>query len=211
MVIRKFNPLLCFVLVAIGFLAMMPLSSLAVDKNGVSPNTISLPTGPGSIEGLGESFQPMLNTGSSRYAVKIALPAGAGGHNPSLSLCYESGHGDGPVGIGWKFGYGSIHRQTERGIPRYVDGPNSRDDDHDGEIDEPDEPDKFIGLEGEELVQLPDGTYRARIEGTFLRYTRETDHWVAHLKDGTRLEFGSNPDARVTDRTGTKVFKWLLD
>ena len=29
----------------------------AADKNGVSPNAISLPSGPGSIEGLGDSFQ----------------------------------------------------------------------------------------------------------------------------------------------------------
>src|SRR4051794_7274133 len=31
--------------------------SHAADKNGVSPNSISLPKGPGAIEGLGESFQ----------------------------------------------------------------------------------------------------------------------------------------------------------
>ena len=36
----------------------------AIDKNGVAPQAISLPSGPGSIQGLGESFQPQLNTGS---------------------------------------------------------------------------------------------------------------------------------------------------
>ena len=45
------------------FLALFCGHSLfAADKSGVSPNTISLPKGPGSIEGLGESFQPTLNT-----------------------------------------------------------------------------------------------------------------------------------------------------
>ena len=189
--------------------------SLADDKNGVSPNTISLPSGPGSIEGLGESFQPMLNTGTAKYAVGLALPAGAAGHAPQLSLNYESGFGDGPVGIGWKFGPGSVHRQTDKGIPRYVDGPNGLDDDHDGDLDELDELDRFIGLEDEELVQLADGTFRARIEGTFIRYQRVKDathdHWVAHLKDGTKLVFGSTPQARVTDQSGSKIFKWLLE
>ncbi|HDN67556.1 MAG TPA: hypothetical protein ENF86_01215, partial [Firmicutes bacterium] len=183
----------------------------AENKNAVSPNTISLPSGPGSIEGLGESFQPMLNTGTAKYAVKIALPPGAGGHTPKLSLNYESGHGDGPIGIGWKFGPGCISRQTDKGIPRYVDGPNGLDDDFDGEIDEPDEVDRFLGIEDEELVPLADGTYRARIEGTFVRYQRVGDHWIAHLKDGTRLDFGFSPGARVTDKTGKKIFKWLLE
>ena len=36
-------------------------ATLAADKNGVSPQVISLPSGPGSVQGLGESFQPQLN------------------------------------------------------------------------------------------------------------------------------------------------------
>jgi len=181
------------------------------DKNGVTPNTISLPSGPGSIEGLGESFQPMLNTGTAKYAVPIALPAGVSGHTPTLALAYESGLGDGPAGIGWTFGPGSVSRRTDRGIPRYVDGPNGQDEDEDGEIDEPDENDKLVGLEGEDLVELADGTFRARIEGTFIRYRRVGDHWEAHLKDGTRLEFGTTPETRVADATGSKIFRWLLE
>ena len=48
-------------------------SLVAADKSGVSPNTISLPKGPGSIEGLGESFQPTLNTGTAKYGVRFAV------------------------------------------------------------------------------------------------------------------------------------------
>lgn len=183
----------------------------AEDKNGVSSNTISLPSGPGSIEGLGEAFQPMLNTGTAKYGINIALPPGTAGHSPTLSLNYESGHGDGPAGLGWRFGPGDIHRQTDKGIPRYVDGPNGVDDDHDGAVDEADELDRFIGVEDEELVALADGTYRARIEGAFIRYRRVGDHWEADLKDGTLLEFGVTPQGRVTDVDGTKTFRWLLE
>ena len=208
----------CF---AIALLLLWPFSGArdslcrAADKSGVTPNTISLPSGPGSIEGLGESFQPMLNTGTAKYAVKIALPAGVNGHTPSLSLAYESGFGEGPAGIGWKFGPGDVSRRTDKGIPRYVDGPNGLDDDHDGEIDEPDEVDRFIGTEGEELVRLVDATYRARIEGNFTRYNRvrdeSHDHWEGRLRDGTKLEFGLTPQARVADEKEEKVFKWLLE
>ena len=141
------------VLVQLCFLFAVTSFGFADDKNGVSPNTISLPEGPGSIEGLGEAFQPMLNTGSARYQVKIPLPAGINGNTPQLSLQYDSGQGNGPLGIGWTFGPGSISRQTDKGIPRYVDGPNNLDDDHDGEIDETDEMDRFVGPDREETRQ----------------------------------------------------------
>ena len=108
---------------ALFFLAITSFC-FADDKNGVSQNTISLPEGPGSIEELGKAFQPMLNTGSARYQIKIALPAGINGNTPQLSLGYDSGQGNGPLGIRWTFGSGTISRQTEKGIPRYVDGPN---------------------------------------------------------------------------------------
>ena len=196
--------------VALLCLLHMPLA-LGQDKSGVTPTTISLPTGPGSIEGLGNSFQPMLNTGTAKYSIKIKLPQGTAGHSPDLSLQYESGAGDGALGIGWTFGPKSIRRQTAKGIPHYVDGPNSVDDDHDGQVDEPDEVDRFIGIEGEELIQLTNGYYRSRIEKRFIRYSRVGGHWVAELPNGTKLEFGISQDGKVTDATGTKIFKWLLE
>ncbi len=47
----------------------------AEDKSGVSPNTISRPTGPGSLEGLGDAFQPAPNTGTAKYAEKYGASA----------------------------------------------------------------------------------------------------------------------------------------
>ncbi|MBI5409202.1 MAG: VCBS repeat-containing protein [Nitrospirae bacterium] len=185
--------------------------SPAADKNGVSPNTISLPKGPGSIEGLGESFQPMLNTGTARYAVKIAMPPGVAGNTPELTLQYDSGLGDGPAGIGWAYGPGSISRQIDKGLPRYVDGTNRLDDDADNIIDEADEIDTFVGPDGEELVKLADGTYRARIEGHFTRYRKLNDRWEADLVNGAVLTFGSAQTARVSDSAGTKIYRWLLE
>ena len=192
-------------------LSLLAAPALAADKNGVSPNVISLPSGPGSIEGLGEAFQPMLNSGSARLAVAIPLPKGPGGGAPELKFRYDSGFGDGPAGIGWTYGPGHIGRQVDKGIPRYVDGPNGLDDDHDGTIDEFDETATFLGPDGEELVDLGDGTFRARIEGSFARYRRVGEHWAVDLKSGTLLEFGITPGGRVTDGTGTKTFRWLLE
>lgn len=169
------------------------------DKNGVSPNTISRPSGPGSLEGLGDAFQPALNTGMAKYAVSLALPEGIAGFTPSLRLSYDGGKGFGMAGLGWSFGPGCIRLQTEKGIPRYGEAP-------DGESIA----DRFLGMEGEELVPLQGGYYLAKVESLFIRYRFVGPHWEAHTKGGIRLEFGLTPNARLTNAAGSKTYAWCL-
>jgi RHS repeat-associated protein len=185
--------------------------SSAADKSGVSPNTISLPTGPGSVEGLGESFQPRLNTGTLKYRVPMAVPPGPRGLAPSLALAYESGQGNGPIGFGWTLPVAFIQRQTDKGIPRYNDDlQNGRDDDGDGQTDEPDEIDRLINEMKEELVPQASGFYFCENEGAFIRYRRNADHWEGTLPDGTRLRFGVDSQGRIEDTAAGRVFCWLL-
>src|SRR5437867_7224716 len=87
---------------------------IAADKSGVSPNTISLPKGPGSIEGLGESFQPSLNTGTAKYGVALKLPPGTAGRTPDLRLVYEGGSGNGPLGFGWQLPLVCVQRRSDK-------------------------------------------------------------------------------------------------
>lgn len=192
----------CCVWVALAWLITVMPSPHTIrasdNKNGVSPNTISRPTGPGSLEGLGDAFQPALNTGTARYSVELVLPRGVAGLTPELSLQYDSGRGFGPAGIGWSFGPGGIRRQTDKGLPRYGDAPTG-------------EPDRFLGSSGEELVPLGNGYYLAKIEGAYVRCRRVGDHWEAHTKNGTKLEFGLTTEARLTDATGAKVYQWRLE
>ena len=83
---RLFASLLCVLLGGVA-------AANAAQTDGVSPNTISLPSGPGSIEGLGESFEPQRNTGTASYGIAFALPPGRAGHAPALGLSYEGGEG----------------------------------------------------------------------------------------------------------------------
>ncbi len=46
----------------------------AAETEGISPQVISLPSGAGSIEGYGESFEPQLNTGTFTFSVPFNLP-----------------------------------------------------------------------------------------------------------------------------------------
>jgi len=172
----------------------------AQNKSGVSPTTISRPSGPGSLEGLGDAFQPALNTGSARYGYTLKLPPGIAGTTPEFRLQYDSGLGFGPAGIGWTFDPGSIRRQVDKGVPRYLEEAT------------PDQlPDRFLGIDGEELVPLQNGYYLAKNESTFVRYYRVGDAWEAHAKDGTKLDFGLTDLGRVSDPTGAHVYRWCLE
>ncbi|MBX3249366.1 MAG: hypothetical protein KF901_19470, partial [Myxococcales bacterium] len=209
-------------------------------KSAVEPTRISLPSAEGSIEGMGESFAPVLSSGTATFSVPLALPAGRAGVQPSLGLSYASTNGNGAVGIGWSLSTPFIVRQSDRGLPRYVDGPAWT----------PDE-DRFFYNGGQELAPVDtaamaavDGSgglypnvsgvpsevsgwqqYRARVEGGFLRFFRSPDarRWVVQGKDGTRFDFGLLPsgegpsdlDANVALQSelpsgGGRVYGWHL-
>ena len=193
------------------------------DKSGVKPTVLSLPSGPGSMEGLGKSFQADLNTGTATYGVALRLPRGAAEFAPALTLAYNSGAGNGPLGRGWTLaGPLAIERQTEKGFPRYR-GTNAAGDV--GDI--------FV-LGGEELVELSDGAYRLENDESFRRFSPvaggaggAVDSWLVEDRDGTRHWLGrygggegevgrisrvSHPQLDGRDRPSFDcTFRWLED
>ncbi|MCP4541745.1 MAG: hypothetical protein GY832_31825 [Chloroflexi bacterium] len=189
---------LLLVLLPLACLFLFPAITLAqggedTDKSGVSPQVISLPSGPGSIEGIGESFEPDLSTGTASYPYKFQVAPGVAGFEPQLSLSYNGGNANGPWGLGWKLSVPSIQRQTDEGLPSYDDGA-----------------DRFIYSSGEKLVPLSDGDYRFENEGEFMRFRRLSGGgWEAHAPDGTHYIFGETPNARVTNTYG--IFRWQLE
>lgn len=164
-------------------------------KDGVGLGKISLPSGPGSIEGLGSAFEPQLNTGTAAYSVKIAVPPGVAGLQPEVVIAYNGGSGNGPFGIGWGWEPLSIQRQTEKGLPRYADG------------------DVFLFL-GEELVLLEDGSFRVENESGFHHVRRDGDGWLVRDRRGTRYRLGPTPASRIQQpgRSGFQAtFKWYVE
>ena len=178
---------------------LLCFTAAAADKSGVSPNSISLPKGPGSIEGLGESFQPSLNTGTAKHGISLKLPPGVAGHGPALSLSYEGGGGNGPLGYGWSLPTAFIQRRSDHGIPTY------------GEDLGVPRQDTFINETREELVPQTNGFYFCKNEGAFIRYQQIGNHWEGTLPDGTRLEFGLSASGRIEDAAAGHVFSWLLE
>lgn len=151
------------------------------NKSGVSPNVLSLPSGPGSLGGVGENVQANLNMGLMSYQVKVVVPKGRGAATPNPSITYSSSAGSGLVGIGWNFSTGSsIERATVRGLPTYTN--------------------QDLFYAGGELVKIPDSPfYRARYEGGFVRYrwfqssaTDQKGYWVAEYPNGSKGYYGAN-------------------
>lgn len=163
----------------------------ALDKSGVSPSALSLPTGPGSIDGLGESFEAQLNTGTFTYSIPIELPKVRGGASPSLAISYNSGNGNGPLGMGWKLDVPRVQRQTDKGLPQYT------------------KDDSIIDSSGEELVKLADGGYRSENEGKSVRFEWQADDsWLARMPDGSQMVLGGTANARLAGPRGT--YAWCV-
>ena len=163
------------------------------NKSGVKPQVISLPTGPGSIEGIGESFEPDLSTGTASYPVKLTVAPGVVNFQPDLTLTYNGGNANGPWGLGWKLNLPYIQRQTDEGLPNYDDSV-----------------DRFIYSSGEKLIPLPDGSYRFENEGQFMRFRRlASGGWEAQAPDGKRYVIGDSASAQVTNEYG--IFRWQLE
>ena len=164
-------------------------------ESGVTPNTISLPDGPGSIEGLGEEFEPSANSGTVTYGIEIGAPGGSGGSKPSLKLVYDGGKGNSGLGFGWSLPLPRIQRQTDKGLPRY-DGT-----------------DTYIYQDGsvhEELVPFSDGSFRLKNESAFIRVTNDGSSWEVKTKSGITYRLGQTLASQVKDQTGANVFAWNI-
>ncbi len=115
------------------------------NKSGIGDNVVSLPSGGGAISGMGEKFSPDLFTGTGNFSVPISIPEGRNGFQPSLTLGYSTGNGNGPFGQGWGLSVPSITRKTNRGVPKYNDE------------------DVFILSGSEDLIPISEKEYEERV------------------------------------------------
>jgi RHS repeat-associated protein len=184
---------------------------------------LSAPTGGGAIRGIGEKFSVSPATGTASLSVPLPVSPGRGGFGPQVDLSYDSGHGNGPFGIGFALSVPTITRKTDKGLPRYYDAEES---------------DEYILSGAEDLVpnRVPDGTtgtlklevldlgdhlvqrYRPRVEGQFARIERLTTkadgavHWEVTTKDNVTHLYGLSAATQIVDpRDPMRVFSWLLE
>ncbi len=176
-------------------IAVFSFVSKAGEISAVSPTVITLPTGPGTIQGLGDSFTTALNTGTSRDNLVLAFPKGRSNHTPSLSIVYDSGYGNGLLGAGRRLSLPYIKRQTTNGLPKYNES----------------NPDIYINEHGDELVHIGNDEYRAKVEGQFVKYQQLGQGWQVYLPNGTVWKLGTASDSAVTSVDGSQVYQWYID
>jgi len=179
-------------------------------KIGKSTYALTSSLGSGSAGGTEELLGPLGNavsipqvskfTGSLSTSVPLMLPPGRGGAQPQLVLTYNSGSNSGIAGVGWDINYECITRKTTFGPPLYTQ-------------------DDTYQYMGEDLILMPDGTYRTKHE-SFKRFELETDYngiqyWILTEPNGITKIFGQSDNARLKnpDKNNSQysVFKWALD
>ncbi len=133
--------------------------------------------------------------GSASLSIPIAVPSGRAGIQPNVSLNYNSNGSNGPLGMGWMMGLGSIQRSLKKGIPQYNNN------------------DAFVMLQSGSPMELSydsdQGFYRHKIEGAFMKITFKDNVWIAQDKRGTKYYFGQSNDSRKN--SSSRIFAWYLD
>lgn len=74
-------------------------------------------------EGLDIVEPPEASTGGgAEVSHPLSIPPGRGRFEPNLALTYDSGGGNGWVGLGWDLSVGDVSVDTRWGVPRYDAG-----------------------------------------------------------------------------------------
>lgn len=157
-------------------------------------------------------------TGAATYAIPIAVPPGANGLQPQISLVYNSQGGASVVGQGWGLaGFSSI---TRCGLTQAVDG-RFRGVRFDGD-------DRFC-LDGQPLILAPGNSYPASYGANGAQYRTELHgyeritsygsyganspgYFEVELPDGRKMRFGNDADSKIDTPAGNgEVRAWLLN
>ncbi|MFG0275924.1 MAG: FG-GAP-like repeat-containing protein, partial [Phycisphaerales bacterium] len=172
-----------------------------------SATSIAVPDGPGSIEGMGESFDVSPSTGVGTYGLALPVPPGPGGFAPSVGVQYQTGAGNGLMGVGWGMSTPRICRKTDAGQPVYG-GPDGADA---FMVKSP----KASG----DLVPVPewDGYWGIRHEGAFFRFKPASEKgdghgWLVESPRGTTFFYGTTTESREGPDPSSfdQTFCWTL-
>jgi RHS repeat-associated protein len=162
---------------------------------GTDPTLVPRPSGGGGFRGLGEAFSPDLATGTGNFSIPLWTPRGPNHFAPELALTYSTARGNGPFGLGWALDTLALRRESDRGVPSYLDAE-----------------DRFV-LAGETLVETEPGVFRHQREDRFVRAERDGDGWIVRHRTGLVSRLGSTADARETVTLGgvDAIYAWHLD
>ena len=90
------------------------------ETSAYTPTSIKELKAADPLEGMTLMQPPTANnSGTANLSYPIEIPAGRQGMQPNLALTYNSGGGNGWLGVGWDISIPSITVETRWGVPRY--------------------------------------------------------------------------------------------
>ncbi|GEN08368.1 RHS repeat-associated core domain-containing protein [Myxococcus fulvus] len=154
--------------------------------------------------------------GGASYAFELKVPPGTNGLAPTLGIAYNSGGGDGLLGVGW--GLSGLSSITRAGRTVAQDGQH-------GSVNY-DLDDRFI-LDGQRLMAVsgaygqPQAVYHTEIQ-TWRKVVphypsgwdvqRGPQSFTVHTRDGQTWEYGATADSRVpASSTVPAIRLWSLN
>jgi RHS repeat-associated protein len=152
--------------------------------------------------------------GNATLSYPIELPAGRQGVQPELSIGYNSGGGDGWLGLGWDLSVPSIGVDTRWGAPRFDAQQETETYNLSGAQLSP------VAHRGDLAARTAEKQFYPRIEGAFDKIVRHGNSpqnywWEVTDKQGTRFFYGGDPSTGVdaastlSDASGN-VAHWAL-
>lgn len=180
----------------------------------ISVQEISFPEGGGAISGLGDSFKANLFSGAGTYSIPVPVTK-ARGFEPTLSVNYSSGSGNGIFGLGFSLASSSVSIKTNKGIPKYdgteiyeLDGGALVVQDSTTAIPNP-RNDTYEGQSCRVTIYLP------RIESAFSQIEHWQNDaglsfWKVITADNTTSYYGTSSRIANPD-DASQVFTWLID
>ncbi|WP_431216254.1 SpvB/TcaC N-terminal domain-containing protein [Puia sp. P3] len=152
--------------------------------------------------------------GSASLGYPIELPAGRHGIQPQLTIGYNSGSGDGWLGMGWDLRAPSITIDTRWGAPRFDAQQETETYTMAGAQLSP------VAHRGDLVARSAERQFYPRVEGEFNRIIRhgtspQTYWWEVTDKEGTRYFYGGDPStgadpaSTLSDASGN-IAHWAL-
>lgn len=155
------------------------------------------------------------SNGSASYSIGIAVPPGIAGIQPQIGINYDSGAGNGLLGVGWFLsGFSEIERCGKT---------LEQDSSNDGVLLIAD--DRYC-LDGNKLrltggaYGAAESTYQTEVE-TFAKITAKgaigstgPSYFIVETKDGLHMEYGSSTDSKieaVNTTAATTPHTWALN
>jgi RHS repeat-associated protein len=171
------------------------------EVNAYNSNTMKGIKAANPAEAVNMIQPPQANSmGGAGISYPIETPAGRAGLQPQLAIGYNSGGGNGWLGIGWDLSLPSITIDTRWGAPRFDAQNETETYSMGGAQLSP------VAHKGDLVGRTPEKQFYPRVEGAFNKIIRhgsgpQTYWWEVTDKQGTRYFYGGDPATGVDHQT----------